>query len=210
MNGQQFIGMIQSISRTLNEEKTRLNNLDSMLGDGDHGTGISTGFADAADKVSGMENTTPAAVLRIAALSLMNRMGGSSGALYGTLFMKGSLAVKDKPTLQPEDVVALWQAGLIGVKERGKAQLGDKTMIDALEPAVNALATSVKKGQPLAEAFAEAAIAAQQGAEATIGMVAKHGRAKFVGERSRGQIDAGAVSISLMFSAINDYLKGQS
>jgi dihydroxyacetone kinase-like protein len=134
-------------------------------------------------------------------------MGGSSGALYGTLFLRAALHVKDQDTLSPSAFAEMWQAGRDGVMQRGKAQPGDKTMIDALTPAVDTLKQSVDSGESLIEALAAAAKAADTGVQKTAEMTAKHGRARYVGERSIGHIDAGAKSIALMFQAIYEYWK---
>jgi dihydroxyacetone kinase-like protein len=203
VNAEMLRQMLTAISAAINLAKEELNHLDSALGDGDHGTSLSTAFADAVSKVSALEKPIPADILRITGQSLMNRMGGASGALYGTLFLRASGAVKDKQTLTDDDLKKVWQEALEGVMQRGKAQPGDKTMIDALQPAVQSFAGANNLGQ----AFDQAALAAFAGAESTAGMIARHGRAKFAGERSLGHIDAGARSIAVMFAAINAYWK---
>lgn len=202
--------MMSAISEQISAQRDHLNKLDSALGDGDHGTGISTAFADAVEKLAALEAPTPADVLRTTAMSLMNRMGGASGALYGTLFLRASTPVKDKTALTLSDFVILLQAGLDGVKQRGQADVGGKTMIDALSPAVAALAQADKNNTALVDAFATAAQAAEDGAQSTIDMEAKYGRAKFTGERSVGHMDAGAASISILFAALRDYLQAHS
>ncbi|MDQ7027551.1 MAG: dihydroxyacetone kinase subunit DhaL [Anaerolineae bacterium] len=198
-------GMIRAITAAIESEKDALNTLDAALGDGDHGTGISMGFASVVDATTEAEN--PSDVLRLAAMTLMNRMGGSSGALYGTLFLKAAMHIKDKARITPDDFVAMWQKGCEGVAQRGKSQLGDKTMLDALSPAVDTLAQQISTGIPFVNALNDAATAAEFGAESTEKMQAKHGRAKFVGERAIGHRDAGAQSIALMFRAISNYWK---
>lgn len=200
---EQLTGMIAAISAAIAEARDELNRLDSALGDGDHGTSLSIAFADAAAKVAALEQPTPANILSATAQSLMNRMGGASGALYGTLFLRASMTAKDKTTLTQADMKALWRAALDGVIARGKAQPGEKTMIDALLPAVDAFATGVT----LDESFERAAAAAAEGAQATANMIAQHGRARFVGDRARGHVDAGARSIAVMFAAMNAYWK---
>jgi dihydroxyacetone kinase-like protein len=203
LTAQYLVGMIEAISRAIAAARDELNALDSALGDGDHGTSLSAAFADAAAKAQAIIDPTPASVLQATAHSLLNRMGGASGALYGTLFMRAALAAKDKPALDLADMRALWQAGLEGVMQRGKASPGDKTMIDALQPAVEAFVAAAT----LADAFEQAAAAAQGGAEQTAGMVARHGRARFTGERAVGHIDAGARSIAVMFEAMASFWK---
>jgi len=201
VTGQHLRGMITAISAAISEARDELNRLDSALGDGDHGTSLSVAFADAVEKIAALEQPTPAQVLQTTAQSLMNRMGGASGALYGTMILRAGGATKDKVALTHEDMKVLWRRALDGVMQRGKSQPGDKTMVDALYPGVQAFA----EGRTLAESFEGAAIAASEGAAQTATMVAKHGRAKFAGERAVGHVDAGARSIAVMFAAMNDY-----
>jgi phosphoenolpyruvate---glycerone phosphotransferase subunit DhaL len=198
-------GMIAAINEEITVNQDELNQLDAAVGDGDHGTGISTGFQATTEPLQ--QATSPADVMKITASTLMNRMGGSSGALYGTLFLRAALHVKDQDTLSPEVFAEMWQAGRDGVMQRGKSQVGDKTMIDALTPAVDTLKQAVGAGESLLDALKSAAQAAEDGRQKTAEMTAKHGRARYVGERSIGYIDAGATSISLMFQAIYEYWK---
>lgn len=193
--------MITTISAAIADARDELNRLDSALGDGDHGTSLSVAFADAATKVVALDQPTPSGILSATAQSLMNRMGGASGALYGTLFLRAGVTAKDKARLTHEDTKMLWRAALDGVIARGKAQPGDKTMVDALQPAVDAFV----RGTTLDESFESAAAAAATGAQTTANMIAQHGRAKFVGERALGHVDAGAHSVAVMFAAMNTY-----
>lgn len=197
--------MMAAISEMISANRDALNKLDAALGDGDHGTGISTGFAATIEAVTGA--TSPADVMKLSASILMNRMGGSSGALYGTLFLKAAMHIKNKDEISGSDFATMLQKGCDGVAQRGKSQVGDKTMLDALSPAVDILAQKIAENMSFIEALHEAAIAAETGAESTEKMQAKHGRAKFVGERAIGHRDAGAQSIALMFRAIADYWK---
>jgi phosphoenolpyruvate---glycerone phosphotransferase subunit DhaL len=135
----------------------------------------------------------------------MNRMGGSSGALFGTLFLRAAMSVKDQDSLSVEQFAAMWQAGTQAVMARGKAQPGDKTMVDALVPAAESLSQAVADGKPLLAALEDAAHAAAQGAESTASLQAKHGRARYVGERAVGHVDAGARSAALIFEAMHTY-----
>lgn len=205
MNGPDFVRLIQAIHTAIQAAQTELNALDSALGDGDHGGALATAFADAAEKAAALTNPTPSTVLAVTAQSLLNRMGGASGALYGTLFLRMSASCKDRIELTLADWQAALQAGLEGVQARGKAAPGDKTMVDALEPAVMAIATA----DTLDSAFAAAAVAAQSGADQTAQMVAKFGRAKFVGERARGHVDAGARSMAVLFAALHHYQENE-
>jgi phosphoenolpyruvate---glycerone phosphotransferase subunit DhaL len=198
-----LVRFISAISHRITANRELLNSLDSALGDGDHGTGISTAFEGAVEVINDLENPTPTDVFKTTATILMNRMGGASGALFGTFFLKGAMISNDKTSLSKTDMDALLQAGLEGVKQRGKSDVGDKTMIDALSPAVVAFQETVD----FDEAWQQAAKSARQGAESTRDLVAKHGRAKFIGERAIGHQDAGATTIALMFEAIRDYWK---
>lgn len=195
-------GMLAAISDMLTSQQDALNQLDAVLGDGDHGTGISKAFQGVAEAADDAQ--TPAEVMKAAAMTLMNRMGGSSGAIYGTLFLRASTAISEQTSLSPSDFMAMWKAGADGAQQRGKAQLGDKTMIDALLPAIAAMADKSDFGDLLSAA----SVAAREGADSTKDLVAKHGRAKFLGERAIGHLDAGAVSMALMFEAMNDYWRG--
>lgn len=198
---QHATGFITAISQQLSVHRDELNQLDSALGDGDHGTGISTAFEDAVKTISAIDNASLYDIWKAAATTLMNRMGGASGALFGTFFLKGVAITKDKETLSKSDMDAILEAGLDGVKQRGKSDVGDKTMVDALSPAVEVFLSCSE----LSGAWQQAAQAARQGAESTTELVAKHGRAKFIGERAIGHQDAGATTIALMFEAIQNY-----
>lgn len=195
------VGFIDVISRQLTAHRDHLNQLDSALGDGDHGTGISTAFEVAVKAIDGIDYPTFSDVWKTTATVLMNRMGGASGALFGTFFLKGVRFTQEKTGLSKEDMDGILQAGLDGVKLRGKSDIGDKTMVDALQPAVDAFVES----DSFSDGWQKAALAARHGAESTAGLVAKHGRAKFIGERAIGHQDAGATTIALMFEAIHDY-----
>jgi len=198
-------GMVCAMSQLISANRVQLNTLDAELGDGDHGTGIATGFEAAAQEIE--QAASPAEVLNSAAKVLMNRMGGSSGALFGTLFLRAAMTVKEQSALSPAQFAAMWQAGAEGVMARGKSQPGDKTMVDALMPAVDALNQALADGQSLLLALEASAQAAARGAAHTASLQAKHGRARYVGERSLGHVDAGAQSTALIFEAMYTYWK---
>ncbi|MBK8023874.1 MAG: dihydroxyacetone kinase subunit L [Chloroflexi bacterium] len=204
-DGPGFVGLIQALYEAMQAARGELNALDSALGDGDHGEALAAAFADAAEKAANLSEPTPATVLQVTSQSLLNRMGGASGALYGTLFLRMSLAVKDRPEVALEDWRSALSAGLAGVQARGKASPGDKTMVDALAPAVAAFVNT----SDLGAVFAAAANAAENGASATAGMVAKFGRAKFAGERAIGHVDAGARSVAILFVTLHEFWEGQ-
>lgn len=201
INATQFIAMFEAMSESINQQRDYLNKLDSALGDGDHGTGISTAFSSAVEELHGLSTPTLVDVLKIGALTIMNRMGGASGALFGSMFLKGALTAKGKSELSKTDMDTLWTNALEGVKQRGKSEVGDKTMVDALEPAVTAYCAE----PDMRLAWHQAALAAREGAKRTETMIAKHGRAKFSGERSVGHQDAGANTVAYMFESIDAY-----
>lgn len=198
--------MFDRIAENVAQNRDRLNRLDSALGDGDHGTGMNTAFTAAAAAIHELTEPQPADILKTVALTLMNEVGGASGALFGTLFLKAALTVTGKSELTKADFDAMLAAGLQGVKDRGKADVGDKTMIDALAPAVDAY----RQADDWAAAHAAAAVAARHGAESTVALIAKHGRARYTAERSVGHQDAGATTIQLIFEAMHTYWEGRT
>ncbi len=193
--------MVLAIAARIADSRERLNRLDAALGDGDHGASISGAFELAASEVADLPDPKPSEIWLTTAQSLMNGMGGASGALFGTLFLKGGAAIRGKERLVKADLNQLWAASLAGVKARGKAEIGDKTMVDALEPAVLAFAAN----DNIADAWAAAAEAASNGAESTRALIARQGRAKYLGERGIGHQDPGATTIALMFEALDNY-----
>ena len=203
ISAEELSALIRAIAQRLSAERETLNRLDAALGDGDHGTSISTAFAAAVAEIAALEQPSLSAVWLTTAKALMNRMGGASGAIFGTFFLKGVAALRDADSLNKDAMAALLTAGLDGVKTRGKANVGDKTMVDALEPAVIAFAAA----DDFASAWAAAATAARSGAESTRDLVANQGRAKFLGERAIGHVDPGATTIALMFEAARDSWK---
>ncbi|MCY4019060.1 MAG: dihydroxyacetone kinase subunit DhaL [Chloroflexi bacterium] len=193
--------MLRAIAGRIADSRDQLNRLDAALGDGDHGASISAAFAKAVAEVADLPDPQPSEIWLTTAQSLMNGMGGASGALFGTLFLKGVAAIRGKERLVKADLNQLWAASLAGVKARGKAEIGDKTMVDALEPAVLAFAAN----DDAADAWQAAAEAARNGAESTRALIARQGRAKYLGERGIGHQDPGATTIALMFEALDSY-----
>ena len=193
--------MLLAIAGRIANSRERLNRLDAALGDGDHGASISAAFEKAAAEVDVLRDPLPSDIWLTTAQSLMNGMGGASGALFGTLFLKGVAPIRGKERLNKADFDEVWAASLAGVKARGKAELGDKTMVDALEPAVLAFAAI----DNIADAWAAAAEAASYGAESTRELIARQGRARYLGQRGIGHQDPGATTIALMFEALDSY-----
>jgi dihydroxyacetone kinase-like protein len=195
---------IRECSRVLTENRTALMELDRAIGDADHGENMQRGFAAVVGKLDGGSQDTPAAVFKLTAMTLMSTVGGAAGPLYGTAFLRGATALGDAAELDPAAVVAFLTAARDGVVARGKAEPGDKTMVDAWTPAVEAAETAQSAGATSPEVLNAAANAAQAGATATEPLIARKGRASYLGERSAGHRDPGAQSSALILQAAAD------
>ncbi len=199
---------LRRIATVLREQRQYLTDLDSPIGDADHGTNMDRGFTAVQAKLDGAAGQEPAAQLKLVAMTLISTVGGASGPLYGTAFLRAATALAGKPALTLDDCVAGMNAAVQGIRDRGKATTGEKTMLDALVPAQEALSAAATEGMSLQEAFARAATAAEAGAQATIPLLATKGRASYLGERSIGHQDPGATSSALMLRAVADTLAG--
>lgn len=195
------IAALQAGAATVAEHRDELVELDRAIGDADHGENMDRGFRAVALKAETSEPETPGAVLKLCATVLISTVGGASGPLYGTAFLRAAAAVGDATELDGAAVAKAVQAGLEGVVARGRAEAGDKTMVDALVPAVDAAKNAAEAGEGPAKVLAAAAEAAHRGAQATEPLVARKGRASYLGERSAGHIDPGARSTALLLSA---------
>lgn len=189
-------------------ERQYLIDLDAAIGDADHGENMDRGMKAAVAKLDEALPGTPADALKAVATTLISKVGGAAGPLYGTAFLRASTAVAGKDELQPADVVAAITAARDGIVARGKAQSGDKTMVDAWTPAAEAAAAAVERGEGTAALLAAAAEAAEQGMRDTIPLVARKGRASYLGERSAGHQDPGATSTALLLRVLSDIAAG--
>ena len=185
------------------EQRARLTQLDSDVGDGDHGENLARGFQAVVAKLPAAETAEPAALFKNVAMTLISTVGGASGPLYGSFFLDAGKAVAGKPELDLSDWTAALEAGVRGMQNRGKAAPGDKTMLDALLPALEALRAG-GEGTSLTDALRRSAEAADTGAKSTEPWVARKGRASYLGERSAGHLDPGAVSSALLLAALAD------
>ena len=185
------------------EQHAYLTQLDSDIGDGDHGANLMRGFQTVTTKLSAWESGEPAALFKNVAMTLIGTVGGASGPLYGSFFLDASKAAAGKPELGLADWTVVFEAGLRGVQNRGKASPGDKTMLDALTPALAALRAG-GEAISLPDGLRRSAEAAEMGAKSTEPLVARKGRASYLGERSAGHLDPGAVSSSLLLAALAD------
>jgi dihydroxyacetone kinase-like protein len=198
------INWIKAYSFAIAENKDYLTQLDSAIGDADHGANMDRGFKAVLTKLPPVEDKDIGTLLKSVGMTLVQTVGGAGGPLYGTFFMQAGTATANKMELTLADWSAALEAALNGVVARGKAQLSDKTMVDALTPASNALKQAVADGVDLNEALRRSAAAAEQGMKDTIPLVARKGRASYLGERSAGHQDPGATSSYLLLKAAAD------
>jgi dihydroxyacetone kinase-like protein len=192
---------LRSFAAVVAEQKEYLTRLDSAIGDGDHGINIDRGMKAATAKLDSDDGDDVGALLKTIGMTLVSTVGGAGGPLYGTLFLQMGTATAGKGELSAEDWLAALDAGVKGVQMRGKAEPGDKTMVDALVPGREAFAVALAEGLEFAEALRRSALAAEQGMQATIPLVARKGRASYLGERSAGHQDPGATSSYLLLQA---------
>jgi phosphoenolpyruvate---glycerone phosphotransferase subunit DhaL len=192
---------MREASAAVTAEADHLTQLDSAIGDGDHGVNLTRGFRAVVEAVDGSEEP-PGRQLIVAGKTLVSKVGGASGPLWGTALRRAGRAVGNADALDGGQLVEALSAGLAGVVELGAAERGDKTMVDALAPAIEALRATLDAGEPLEAALAAAADAADAGARATVPMQARKGRASYLGERSVGHQDPGATSTALIVRAL--------
>lgn len=203
----QIVQWLQKTAAVLNENKAYLTQLDSPIGDADHGINMDRGFKKVMEKLPAVADKDIGNILKTTGMTLISSVGGASGPLYGTFFMRGGMAMAAKEELSSEDLLQLLQAGVDGVVQRGRAQLGDKTMVDAWSPALEALKEALDNGEEMVTALQAAVAAAEQGMKDTIPMQAKKGRASYLGERSIGHQDPGATSSYLILNALLDTIE---
>ncbi len=183
------------------EQRVALSELDRVIGDGDHGENLDRGFQAIVQKLDADPPASPGAAFKLAAMTLMSKVGGAAGPLYGTAYLRAATAVGEAAQLDADLLVTALAAARDGVVARGKAEPGDKTMVDAWSPAVDAARTAAASGAAPAEVLEAAATAAEVGATATKPLVARKGRASYLGERAIGHRDPGAVSSALILRA---------
>jgi len=207
---QDVLRWLSALQRVFAENRQQLTDLDAAVGDGDFGISLDRGFTAVQEDLSANPPADLRAVFQKVANVLIKTMGGSSGPLFGTFFLRAGAACADKSELAPADVVALFQAGVDGLQQRGKAALGDKTMMDAWLPAVDAMRGALQAGNGLTEILESATAAAEAGMRATISMQARKGRGSYLGERSIGHQDAGATATYMVFKAAAEVWRSES
>ncbi|MGH9117484.1 MAG: dihydroxyacetone kinase subunit DhaL [Acidimicrobiales bacterium] len=204
VSGDDVRAWIDRFTAVVAENKDYLTELDSAIGDADHGINMNRGMQAASAKIDGADTTDIGALFKTVGMTLVSTVGGAGGPLYGTLFLQMGMASAGKSELEVADWADAVDAAVKGVQARGKAEPDDKTMIDALLPAAQALRQAVDDGAPLGEALQRSAAAAEEGMRATIPLVARKGRASYLGERSAGHQDPGATSSYLLLRAAAD------
>lgn len=197
-----IVQWLERVAAILDENKEYLTELDAAIGDADHGANMHRGFKKVMTQLPTVSDKDIGSILKTTGMALISSVGGAGGPLYGTLFMRAGMSVDGKYELDSEDMAALLQAAVDGVVQRGKAKLGDKTMLDALAPAAEAFKQATEDGQDIPQALNLAVAAAEQGMKDTIPMLAKKGRASYLGERSIGHQDPGATSSFLILKML--------
>jgi dihydroxyacetone kinase-like protein len=205
ISSQNIEAWLRECARIYQQHKDELTALDAAIGDGDHGANMARGFSEVPAKLDALLARDIEALLRTTAMTLISKVGGASGPLYGTFFLQASRPAHGKTELSLADLCACFDAGLAGVVNLGKASVGDKTMVDVLTPALAAL--HPKDGDSITTALDRAITAAREAAEATIPLVARKGRASYLGERSAGHKDPGSASSVLLLEALAKALR---
>ena len=202
-----LVAWVRGFAALIGENKEQLTQLDAAIGDADHGTNMDRGMTAVLVALGdGNPPASAAALFKQVGMTLVSTVGGASGPLYGTFFLRFAAAAGEVTELEPKGFAAALRAGLDGIVARGKAEPADKTMYDALAPAVDALDTALEGGEDLETALRSARAAAEGGRDATIPMLARKGRASYLGERSVGHQDPGATSVALLVGTAADAL----
>jgi phosphoenolpyruvate---glycerone phosphotransferase subunit DhaL len=206
MNTEQILRWLQRFATKIEQNKDYLTELDAAIGDADHGINMERGFKKLLIQLPTYSYKDIGSILKAVSMTLISSIGGASGPLYGTFFLRASAAVADKDEIDERDMLDMLKAGLDGVMERGKTQLGDKTMLDVLYPAVTTYEKAVGEGKAMRPAMQQALERAEQALTETSMLQAKKGRASYLGERSIGHQDPGATSCYLMLKCLCDSL----
>jgi len=202
------VRFVRTFAERIAENKTYLTELDSAIGDADHGINMDRGMQAVAGKLDGQAVGDLGALFKTVGMTLVSTVGGAGGPLYGTLFLQFGTATAGKDAIEPADWAAALDAAVAGVQSRGKAELQDKTMVDALVPARDAFREALEEGASFGDALRRSAEAAEAGRDATVPLVARKGRASYLGERSAGHQDPGATSSALLLRTAADTWNG--
>lgn len=202
---EKILSAIKAMAEKIEEQKDWLTDLDRPVGDSDHGINMARGFKEVEKKISGLEGTDAGNILKTVGMTLVSTVGGSSGPLYGTAFMKAGMVLAGKTEISMADFLNAFDQAVAGVKQRGKSEAGEKTMLDAMIPALESMKKAETEGKKNGEIFAEGVKAAWAGTESTKDMIATKGRASYVGARGIGHQDPGATSFSLLLETAGHF-----
>jgi dihydroxyacetone kinase phosphoprotein-dependent L subunit len=194
--------VLKTIITTCRDNEKYFGDLDAVVGDGDFGYSLARGFEKLDAEYDNLDRADIGTFLKRVGMLITSRIGGTSGPIWGTAFLRAGMTAGDRTEIDGPTVVAMLRAAIEGIKTRGGADLGEKTLLDALAPLADSLEQSNADGKDPAAALADAAVTTREAADATIGMVAKRGRAAYTGERSRGSVDAGATAVAVIVEQI--------
>lgn len=201
VNKKDVLVFIKAFKEKMKEQRQYLTDLDQAIGDGDHGINMDRGMKAVGEKLPAVEDKNIDDILKAVGMTLVSTVGGASGPLYGTAFMRAGMKMKGKETLEAADISEMFEAAIGGIISRGKATTGEKTMLDAIVPAKEAYNKAIAEGKSITEALTVSEQAAWDGVEYTKTIIATKGRASYLGERSIGHQDPGATSISYLIQA---------
>lgn len=210
MDAATITSWMREVDFAMRAEKDHLVQLDAAIGDGDHGTNMVRGFEAVVQALDADPGSTPGKLLILAGRTLVSTVGGASGPLWGSALRSGGRVLGEQTNFDGTQLVEVLAAALASIKDLGTAAVGDKTMVDALEPAVETLRTRLRGAAPVGEALDAAAAAAEEGMRATIPLQARKGRASYLGERSVGHQDPGATSTAYIIRALQRAVTGSS
>lgn len=205
----QVCRFIEEVAAQVRNQRDYLTQLDAAIGDADHGANLDRGFSAVLTRLPDLADKDIGTILKTAGMTLVSTVGGASGPLYGTAFLRASAAAANRTTLDEEAIIGALEAALTGIQGRGKAQRGEKTMIDAIAPGLDTLKQAYAAGDDFVTALRKAVAATEAGMQATIPMQATKGRASYLGERSVGHQDPGATSAYLMARALLHAVEGE-
>ncbi|MGA5300113.1 dihydroxyacetone kinase subunit DhaL [Nucisporomicrobium flavum] len=195
--------VVRTIAETAVENEKYFGDLDAVVGDGDFGYSLARGFEKLLEGWDALDRTDVGTFLKKSGMTITSRIGGTSGPIWGTAFLRAGIAAGDSAEISGEQAVAMLRASIDGIKARGQSDVGDKTLLDALVPMADTLEQQLKQGRSVADALTATAAATREAAEATKDMVARRGRAAYTGERSKGSVDAGAMAVAVIVERIS-------
>ena len=198
--------VVRTMAQTAVDNEKYFGDLDAVVGDGDFGYSLARGFEKVLLDWDTIEYNNISTFLKKVSMIITSRIGGASGPIWGTAFLRAAVAIGDKQEIDAKDAINMLRAAIEGIKKRGQSDLGDKTLLDALIPAVDQLEQALSNSTDVSTALAQATVVARERAEATRELIAKRGRAAYTGERSIGTLDAGAVAVAVMFEQVSKAL----